>query len=82
MDKVVLYVIAILLIYIFLKIIKTSVKFFGKIAINGIIGVVSLLLFNLIGEYFGLNLELTPINALITGAFGIPGLIVLLFINA
>ncbi len=82
MNNIALGVVVILLILIFFKIVKTSAKFFGKLLINGIIGMVSLVAFNFIGELFGLGLEITPINALISGAFGIPGIIVLLFINA
>ncbi|QQK08004.1 pro-sigmaK processing inhibitor BofA family protein [Miniphocaeibacter halophilus] len=82
MDKIIEICIIIALIFVFFKLIKTSIKFFGKIIINGIIGVVSLFIFNAIGGIIGLNLAITPINAIISGIFGIPGIIVLLFINA
>lgn len=75
-------IIIIALIIVFIKILTGSIKILGKLAINGIIGVVSLFIFNLIGGLIGLNLEITAINAIISGIFGIPGIIMLLFINA
>lgn len=75
-------IIIIALIIVFIKILTGSIKILGKLAINGIIGVVSLFIFNLIGGLIGLNLEITVINAIISGIFGIPGIIMLLFINA
>lgn len=82
MEDLKIIVLSIVLIIIFIKIITGSIKILGKLIINGIIGVVSLFVFNLIGGLIGLNLEINAINAIISGIFGIPGIIMLLFINA
>lgn len=82
MDRLMEIAIGLLLLIVFFKILKTSIKFLGKFVINGIIGVVSLFIFNAIGGIIGLYLEINLFNAVISGIFGIPGIIVLLFINA
>lgn len=52
------------------------VKFFTlpfKLVWNGVCGVVILWLVNLLGGVVGMHLNITFINALIAGFFGIPG---------
>ena len=43
--------------------------------------VVVLILFNLVGGLFGLSLAVSPLNALIVGVLGAPGVILLVILT-
>jgi inhibitor of the pro-sigma K processing machinery len=49
-----------------------------KLLWNGIVGVVLLWLFNVVGSLAGLHLEINAITALVAGFFGSPGVILML----
>ena len=69
---------AIIVLIIVLKLFKVSIKTILKVAINAAIGVAAIFLLNLIQ-----NVAI-PINwwtALISGIFGVPGVIVLLILS-
>lgn len=52
-----------------------------KLLFHALIGFVALFLFNFFGSIIGLSLELSWINALITGVLGLPGVILLLLLR-
>jgi inhibitor of the pro-sigma K processing machinery len=57
-------------------------KWLGKLFINSLIGFVVLAAINLIGgALFGFSIALNPLNALIAGAFGVPGVILLIILS-
>lgn len=53
-----------------------------KLLINGLIGGVLLFFFNLIGGIFGLSILINPLNAIIAGFLGVPGVILILILQA
>lgn len=53
-----------------------------KLLINGLIGGVLLFFFNLIGGIFGLSILINPLNAIIAGVLGVPGVILILILQA
>lgn len=67
-----------ILIFIFGKILLFPIKLISKLLINGVIGGLALVVFNLLGGIFNLSLDITPLNAIIVGFLGVPGVIVLL----
>ena len=69
---------AIVVVSLVLKLLKFSFKTIIKIVINAVIGVASMFLLNLIP---GVNMPIEWWTALITGLFGIPGVIVVLIIS-
>lgn len=75
-------IIAIILMMLFFGLLGFSIKAVGKLIINSISGLLLLIVFNLIGGIFGITLNLTFLNALIAGIFGIPGIIVLLLLKS
>lgn len=75
-------ILAIVLLYIVLKLLKVSIPLLSKLVINGVIGLITLVIFNVIGGLIGLSIEITVVNAIIAGIFGIPGIIVILILNA
>lgn len=73
--------VGIFVLFLVCKLLKVSAKIIIKLVWNGICGMVVLFIFNLIGGIFGLTIELTALNAVITGILGIPGVILLLLIR-
>lgn len=67
----------ILILWLFCKLLKVSLKIIWKLVINALLGALILVIFNLIGGLFGFTLTITFFSALIAGIFGIPGVIVL-----
>lgn len=65
----------------FLKVLSVSTKVIWKLVWNGLVGVLILFVFNLVGSSFGVNIEPTFINALVAGVFGIPGILILLLMR-
>ncbi len=63
-----------LAVYLFTK----PIRFVLKVAINTVAGYAALLLVNWLGARFGIALDLTWQNAVVTGIFGLPGVAVLL----
>lgn len=78
MGIILIGIFAIIVLFIILKILAFSLPVILKFVWNGIIGLVILFLFNMLGSVIGITLELTAVNAVIAGVFGIPGIIFLL----
>ncbi len=71
---VVLYVLAMVLV--------VPLKWIGKLIFSSIVGFVVLTLINLIGgALFGFTLPLNAVNALVTGIFGVPGVVLLVILK-
>jgi len=73
MGLFLLYIVGIILVWPIKKIIK--------LIWNGVLGGITLLLFNFIGKYFGLSIVINPLNAIIVGFLGVPGVILLLILQ-
>ncbi len=69
--------IGILVLWLFCKLLKLSLKIIWKLVVNSLLGALILILFNLVGSLFGLVLPITFLSALVAGVFGVPGVIVL-----
>ena len=81
LSSVLMFILAALVIFVLIKILSAPIRLIFKLLINAAVGFVLLFLVNLIGSHFGFSLEMNLVNALITGIFGIPGVIVLIFIR-
>ncbi len=78
LQAILLGVVAIVLLAIFLKLLKFSVKTILKFVINAAIGLVLIFLLNLIP---GVAIPVTWWSGLVSGLFGVPGVIVLLIVS-
>jgi inhibitor of the pro-sigma K processing machinery len=72
------FLLGLVLLYIIGMLLVVPIRLLIKLLINGLIGGVILFLFNLIGGIFGLAIAINPLNALIVGILGIPGVVLLL----
>ena len=52
-----------------------------KFTFNSIIGALALILLNLIGGVFAVTIPVNPVNAIVVGLFGLPGVALLLVIQ-
>lgn len=69
------------LIYLIGLLLVIPIKVILRLIVNGILGGILLLVFNLIGGIFGLTLAINPLSAIIAGILGVPGIILLLIIK-
>lgn len=72
------FLIAILGLYILVKIFAWPLKILFKLIINAILGVFLLLIVNFIGQYFNFHIGINAITSIIAGFFGVPGVIFLI----
>lgn len=74
-------VLGMLLLLILGKLLSFPIRVITKLLLNGLAGAVLLFVVNLIGGIWNLNVEITALNALIAGFFGLPGVVLLLLLK-
>lgn len=72
------FLVAILGLYILVKVFAWPLKLLFKLIANAVLGVVLLILVNFIGQYFNFYIGINAITAIIAGFFGVPGVIFLI----
>ncbi len=75
------FLIGSLILFVLGKLIGLSFKVIMWLIVNGITGLILLYIFNWLGGFLSLALELNTINAIVAGVFGMPGVILLLIIK-
>ena len=68
-------------IWLLIKILSAPIRWVGKILLNALLGWVILFVLNLFGAFLNFHLDVTFLNAFIAGAFGVPGVLVLIAIK-
>ncbi len=81
MQTIFVYILAILGVCLIAKIFSAPIKLIVKLFANAIVGGITLIIINWIGQFFSFHIELNFFSALITGALGIPGIIILLILK-
>ena len=81
MNNILAYLIGLVILYIVGMLLVIPIKILIKLLINGLIGGIILFVFNLIGGFFGLAIMINPLNAIIVGILGVPGVILLLILQ-
>ncbi len=67
--------------YVLLKIVMAPIKWIFKLLLNAVSGFMLLFLANLIGGFFNFSVPVNLISCLISGVFGIPGVIFLVMLK-
>lgn len=75
------FLVALIILYIVLKIIAAPVKIIIKLMINAFVGGVVLFLINLVGAGFGFALNINWLTSLIVGIFGVPGVVLVILLQ-
>ncbi|HHY78608.1 MAG TPA: pro-sigmaK processing inhibitor BofA [Clostridiales bacterium] len=68
-------------IYVIGMLLVVPIRIVIKFIINGIIGAVILFFLNIFGSFIGITIAINPITALIAGFLGVPGVLLLLFLQ-
>lgn len=79
--NIIAFLFGLLVLKILCKLLRFSAKIVLRLVWNALIGALMLFVFNLIGSFFGLGLELSPFNAMLVGILGVPGVILLLLLG-
>lgn len=80
-EVVAAYIVGLVLLYVLGWLLLVPLKFILKLLLNGVIGGAALWALNWLGALVGLSIAINPLNALITGFFGIPGVLLLLVLQ-
>lgn len=72
---------AVLFIVLFFALLSKPIKWIFKLLINAIFGFIILFIVNYLGAYIGLQISVGWLSAIITGVFGVPGIILLILIE-
>ncbi|WP_234125044.1 pro-sigmaK processing inhibitor BofA family protein [Clostridium hydrogenum] len=71
------FLVAIIIIFVVVKLLSWPLKMLLKLVANGVLGAILLFVINIFGKYIGLKIGINVITALIAGVFGIPGVVFL-----
>ena len=81
LNTVLLLALEVIVVIVLIRVISAPIKLIFKLLINTVIGFAILFLVNLIGQNFGITIEMNLLHAVIVGIFGIPGVIVLILLQ-
>ena len=66
--------------YVLIKILAAPIKLIFKLLINAVLGFLLLFLANFVGGFFDFSIPVNLVTCLISGVFGIPGVIFLVIV--
>lgn len=81
LTTIVFYILGLAMIFLMGSLLVVPLRLVVRLFLNGLVGGFFLVLFNLIGGIFNLNLPITPLNAIVVGFLGVPGVIFLLLMQ-
>ena len=80
-EKVSVVIFGVFLLLALVRLFAAPLKLVLKLALNTLLGFAALLLLNLTSGLTGLSLGLNLMNALVIGALGVPGLVLLVLVQ-
>jgi len=80
-DVIFAYIFGIMMLFLLAKLLLVPIKIIWKLIVNALVGGVALFLLNIIGGLFGLHIQINIITALITGIFGVTGIVMILILQ-
>lgn len=81
MEAALIFIAAVLGLFIIGKLFAWPIKVLINLIINGIAGGILLLLVNFVGGPFGIYIAINAVTALIAGILGVPGVLFLIIFN-
>jgi len=75
------YILGLLLVYLAVRLLWIPARHLISVVYHGVLGVISLWVFNLLGVSLGFHMPLNPVTALIAGYLGIPGVVLLVAVQ-
>lgn len=80
-DIVIAYAAGLALLYLVGWLLLVRFKFLLRWMLNGLLGGIALWVLNLIGGLIGVTMAINPVTALTVGFLGVPGVILILFLQ-
>ena len=77
-SVILFFALGLVLLYLTGWLLLAPLKFILKLIASGILGIVVLIVLNLIGGIFDVTIAINPLSAVVTGYFGVPGIVLLL----
>ena len=77
-SVVFLLIVAAVFLVLFFRLIRLPLKWAFKLLLHAIAGFVMLFFVNFFGSYIDISLEMSWLNAIVSGVLGIPGVVILL----
>ena len=77
----ILAAIAVGLLVLLFKLLGKPLRWLAQLFIKALLGFVALFLFNFFGDFVGLSLGMSWLNAIVAGVLGVPGIVLLLLIK-
>lgn len=81
-QTILAFALGLIALYIVGWLLLTPLKWLLRLIWNGLLGGAMLFLFNIVGGFFGVTLALNPITALTAGILGVPGVAMMLIVQA
>lgn len=81
MEIIIFILIAIVAVVVIMKLLTAPIRLAGKLLINGLVGFVILFFLNFAGSALGITLGINWFNAIVVGALGAPGVVLLLLLK-
>ncbi len=78
--SVITYVVAIVILAMLGKLLAWPAQRISRLIFNSLLGGIVLVLLNLLGSFIGLRIAINPLNALVAGVLGLPGIVLLIFL--
>lgn len=75
------FLFGLILLYVVGMVLVIPIRIIMKLLINALVGGVALFIFNIIGGIFNLSIAMNPLNAIIVGFLGVPGVILILILQ-
>ena len=72
---------AVFLLKLLFRLLRLPVTWMLKLLLHALCGFVALFVLNFLGSYIGLYIDMSWINAAVTGVLGVPGVLILLLIE-
>ena len=81
LEIIIFILIAIVAVVVILKLLTAPIRLAGKLLINGLVGFVILLFLSFAGSALGITLGIKWFSAIVVGALGAPGVVLLLLLE-
>ena len=78
LSSILMIAATVVFIILLIKILSAPIRWIFKLGLNALLGFVVLFIFNFFGEYIGISIPINLISSLITGFFGVPGVVFLI----
>ena len=78
LSSILMIAATVVFIILLIKILSAPIRWIVKLGLNALLGFVVLFIFNFFGEFIGISIPINLISSLITGFFGVPGVVFLI----